>query len=122
MVLIAVGESDASGLYWILLADLFHSNFVGNLGSAYPDVDPLMLFHYRTGDTAVDILREAVRTQLIEGVPLPRSSFSSRAKKKYRCLCDVCARAKIHRRASLAVCRESTRYTVPGQNIRHLTS
>ena len=64
----------------------------------------------------MDILRETVRTQLIEGVTLPRSSFSSRAKKKYRCLCDVCARAKIHR-ASFPASRESNRYTVPGQYV-----
>ena len=46
----------------------FFDDLVGNLGSTCRDVDPLTLLHKRTGDSAVDILREAVRAQLFEGV------------------------------------------------------
>ena len=77
---------------------VFFDDFVGTLGSTCPDVDPLALLHKRTGDSTVGILREAVRTQVIEGVSLPRSCFiTKKSKKKFKCLCDVCARAKITR-------------------------
>ena len=51
--------------YYFSRSVLF-DDFVGNLGSTTcPDVDPLTLLHKRTVDSAVDFLREAVRTQLI---------------------------------------------------------
>lgn len=39
----------------------------------------------------------AVRTQLVEGVSLPRSCFTKKGRTKFKCLCDICARAKIAR-------------------------
>jgi hypothetical protein len=40
-----------------------------------------------------------VRTQLVEGggVSLPRSCFTKKGRTKFKCLCDICARAKIAR-------------------------
>jgi transposase InsO family protein len=92
------------GLYRIPLEDVFSQESVFNIGSTQPDVDPLILFHQRTGDTAPDILREAVRTQLVEGVSLPRSCFTKKGRTKFKCLCDICARAKIARISFPRVC------------------
>ena len=46
---IARGERDKQGLYRIPLDSVFYDDFVGNLGSTCPDVDPLTLLHKRTG-------------------------------------------------------------------------
>jgi hypothetical protein len=35
--------------------------------------------------------------QLVEGVSLPRSCFTKKGRTKFKCLCDICARAKIAR-------------------------
>jgi hypothetical protein len=75
---VAVGPR-VGGLYRIPLDDVFaREESVFNISSTHPDVDSLTLFHQRTGDTALDILREAVRTQLVEGVSLPRSCVEQR--------------------------------------------
>jgi hypothetical protein len=74
--------SRVRGLHRIPLEDVFSQESVFNIGSTQPDVDPLILFHQRTGDTASDILREAVRTQRVEGVSLPRSCFTKKGRTK----------------------------------------
>jgi hypothetical protein len=112
----AVGSRDSSGLYHIPLSSIFSDGFVGNIGSTTPDVDLLTLFHQRTGDTANDILREAVRTQLIVGVTLPRSCFSKKGRSKFKCLCDVCARAK-STRASFPCVRDRLLGLRPGDHM-----
>jgi hypothetical protein len=43
------------------------------------------------------ILREAVRTQLVEGVSLPRLCFTKTGRTEFKCVCDICARANIAR-------------------------
>jgi hypothetical protein len=65
--------------------------------ASYCDIDELELLHPRTGHTSHKTLREAVRNLLVTGVVLPRRHFGSKAKQKYRGLCDICGRSKIAR-------------------------
>ena len=55
------------------------------------------LLHRRSGHTSHGILREAVRNQLVTGVRLDRKFFSTKARQKFKALCDICAKAKISR-------------------------
>jgi hypothetical protein len=59
----------------------------------------LKLLRRRTGHTSHNTLRNAVRNLLVTGVVLPRRHFGSKAKQKYKGLCDICGRSKIARRS-----------------------
>lgn len=65
--------------------------------SQLPDVDVLNLWHRRLADTSHRVIREAVRTKLIEGITLDQKYFNLKNRKSYRCPCDICARAKMHK-------------------------
>lgn len=85
------------GLYTLPVEDFLSLNFsssVLNIGSQIPDVDVLDLWHRRLADTAHRVIRESVRTKLIEGIVLDRKYFNAKHRKSYRCPCDICTRAK----------------------------
>ena len=63
-------------------------------------------------DTSHRVIREAVRNRLIEGIVLDRKYFNLKSRKQYRCSCDICARAKMHRVSFPAV-----RYRLVGYHI-----
>jgi hypothetical protein len=92
-------------IWWVPLDQIFETptpdlqDFIGALGEGQPDVDELELLHRRTGHTSHNTLREAVRNLLVTGVVLPRRHFGSKAKQKYKGLCDICGRSKIARRS-----------------------
>mgnify|MGYP000930924089 FL=1 len=67
-----------------------------NIGSTVPDIDVLDLWHRRLADTSHRIIRESVRTKLIEGIVLDRKYFNLKSRKHYRFPCNICARAKMH--------------------------
>ena len=89
------------GLYLFPLVNLvsLSSPFptVLNIGSQTPDIDVLDLWHRRLADTSHRVIRETVRNRLIEGIVLDRKYFNLKSRKQYRCSCDICARAKMHR-------------------------
>jgi hypothetical protein len=74
-----------------------YQDFIHNITGDTPDIDTLDLWHRRTADTSHNSIREAVRNKLIEGVVLDRKHFTTKGRKGYKCPCDVCARAKMHR-------------------------
>jgi hypothetical protein len=67
---------------------------VSQIASVSPAVDELDLLHYRTGDTAKSILKQAVRQNLIQGVHLHKRHFTNKSPKH---MCDICARMKMTR-------------------------
>jgi hypothetical protein len=69
---------------------------VSQIGSVSPDVDDLDLFHYRTGDTAKSILKQAVRQNLIQGVTLSKRHFTAKGSRNSH-MCDICSRMKMTR-------------------------
>ena len=90
----------SDGLYYFPIDDFLSLSFppaLMNIGSKVPDIDHLDLWHRRLADTSHKIIREAVRNKLIEGVTLDRKYFTKRGRSKYRCPCDVCSRAKMHK-------------------------
>lgn len=107
-----------NGLYTIPLS-LFLSlqssgvDKICNIGSSAPDIDVLDLWHRRLADTSHRVIREAVRTHLIEGIALDRKFFNAKSRKSYRCPCDICARAKAHKISFPAV-RDRMEGLVPG--------
>ena len=111
--------SRSNGLYTIPIFDflsLKSSSFdenIFNIGSSTPDTDVLDLWHQRLADTSHRVIREAVRTHLIEGIALDRKYFNLKNRKGYRCPCDICARAKAHKTSFPAV-RDRMEGLVPG--------
>jgi hypothetical protein len=82
--------------------ELFHGvdksiGHVNALGNAQPNIDKLDLLHRRTGHTSHQLLREAVRNGLVTGITLERKYFSDKARRKFKGVCDTCAKAKITR-------------------------
>jgi hypothetical protein len=81
-------------IWWVPLDQIFETptpdlqDFIGALGEGQPDVDELELLHRWTGHTSHNTLREAVRNLLVTGVVLPRRHFGSKAKQKYKGLCE----------------------------------
>ena len=84
-----------------------------NIGSTTPDTDVLDLWHRRLADTSHRVIRESVRNKLIEGIVLDRKYFNIKNRKHYRCPCDICARAKMHKISFPAV-RDRMVGLVPG--------
>ena len=88
------------GLYLFPLVNFISlsSSFptVLNIGSQTPNIDVLDLWHRRLADTSHCVIREAVWNRLIEGIVLDRKYFNLKSWKKYRCSCNICARAKMH--------------------------
>jgi len=97
----------------LISADLSGMTELYNIGSHTPDIDEVDLWHRRLGDTAHHKLIEAVRNKLLDGISLDRKYFSSKGRKSYRCSCDVCARAKMHKSSFPAV-RDRIKGLVPG--------
>ena len=92
--------SRQAGLYQFALSDFVSipsSSVILNIGSTTPDIDVLDLWHRRLADTSHRVIRESVRNKLIEGITLDRKYFNIKSRKSYRCACDICARAKMHR-------------------------
>ena len=84
-----------------------------NIGSTTPDTDVLDLWHRRLADTSHRVIRESVRNRLMEGIVLDRKYFNLKNRKSYRCPCDICARAKMHKISFPAV-RDRVVGLVPG--------
>jgi hypothetical protein len=59
------------------------------------------------------VIRESVRYKLIEGIGLDRKYFNLKNRKHYRCPCDICARAKMHK-ISFPVVRDRMVSLIPG--------
>ena len=110
---IAIGQR-IGGHYRVPLNDVLFTQSVFSLGSTAPDVDQLTLFHQRCGDHSTKVLREAIRSQLIQGVTLDRKYFTKKHQSKYKCLCDICARAKMTR-VSFPAVRDRRLGLTPGQ-------
>jgi hypothetical protein len=113
----AIGER-SGGLYVLPLETLLSfstpsADDLLNIGSSTPDTDVLDLWHRRLADTSHRIIRESVRTKLIEGITLDRKYFNTKSRKSYRCPCDICARAKAHKTSFPAV-RDRMEGLVPG--------
>ena len=68
------------------------------IATSSAQVDELELLHRRSCYTLHGILREAVRKQLVT-VRLDRKFVSTKARQKFKTLCDICAKAKIISRA-----------------------
>jgi hypothetical protein len=77
-------------IWWVPLEQSFEipppdmQEFIGALGEGQPNVNELEPLHRRTGYTSHNTLREAVWNLLVTGVVLPRSHFSSKAKRSTR--------------------------------------
>ena len=84
-----------------------------NIGSQTPVLD---LWHRRLADTSHRVIREAVRNRLIEGIVLDRKYFNLKSSKQYRCSCDICARAKMHR-VSFPAVRDRLVGLLPGSYV-----
>ena len=84
-----------------------------NIGSSVPDIDVLDLWHRRLADTSHRIIRESVRNKLVEGIVLDRKYFNLKNRKNYRCPCDICSRAKMHR-VSFPAVRDRMAGLTPG--------
>ena len=84
-----------------------------NIGSTIPDIDVLDLWHRRLADTSHRVIRESVRNKLIEGIVLDRKYFNLKNRKKYRCPCDICNRARMHR-VSFPAVRDRMAGLTPG--------
>jgi hypothetical protein len=85
-----------------------------NIGSTTPDTDVLLdLWHRRLADTSHRVIRESVRNKLVEEIVLDRKYFNRKYQKHYRCPCDICARAKMHKISFPAV-RDRMVGLVPG--------
>ena len=87
------------GLYMLSLSDLLSLSSVSvcNIASQRPNVDDLDLWNRRLADKSYRAILEAVRNKLIEGVPLDSKLFNVKDRKSsYRCVCDICAQAKMH--------------------------
>ena len=84
-----------------------------NIGSVAPEIDVLDLWHRRLADTSHRVIRESVRNKLIEGIVLDRKYFNLKNRKKYRCPCDICYRARMHR-VSFPAVRDRMAGLTPG--------
>ena len=84
-----------------------------NIGSTAPEIDVLDLWHRRLADTSHRVIRESVRNKLIEGIVLDRKYFNLKNRKNYRCPCDICSRAKMHR-VSFPAVRDRMAGLTPG--------
>jgi len=107
------------GLYQLSLSDLISvptSSQTLNIGSQTPDIDVLDLWHRRLADTSHRVIRESVRNKLLEGIVLDRKYFNIKNRKSYRCPCDICARAKMHRISFPAV-RDRLAGLTPGSYV-----
>ena len=108
----------SNGLYVLPLStflslDSTSTSNLLNIGSIAPDIDVLDLWHRRLADTSHRVIRESVRNKLIEGIILDRKYFNLKSRKSYRCPCDICNRAKMHRISFPAV-RERMDGLTPG--------